>query len=404
MSSLSDLPDELLKEIVDILHATSPATLADVTIASKRLHRLVHALQWKHVALPWRLNRNSPIARFINTQCGNSDIRSITLQPQRSVLNAFRVRMEHAFDHLHTLCNCLASLSNLTTFSIYLDDQVDSRCYLPGSVLARIVRALPPSVVHLELDTEGVDRGWEHDPAENPAQHLCLAINERMSSLESLRLRLSSLCTDLFQLPGPSNLRRAFLRTDISPGRESHLGLPAKVSDCKTKDASRHPGREASRYIHTDYALTTKGLFNHLLELQASGTFPHLERFIIYSWNTELKSDAYVYLHDVATRSVTQYPTRWTGNYENSLDPLYEISSENNTVFRGGRKDLEAAMLHEVSWIEMPTGTRLPPDVRMKDEEPRLVTAKLQPTAKRNQEQTSQASGVLDRRVIANYH
>jgi hypothetical protein len=390
---LCDLPDELLNEIVDCVYTASPSALADVSITCRRLHRLSKSFQWKHVVLPWRLNRDSPIARFINTQCGNTDIKSITLQPQRSVLNAFRVRMEHAFDHLHALCNCLASLSKLTTFSICLDNQVDSRCYLPGSVLVRIVRALPPSVVHLELDTEGVDRGWEHNPAENPAQHLCLAINDRMQNLESLRLRLSAVCTDLFLSSTPSKLRRAFVRVDISPDREHHLGIPVNVHDCRNKSPHLSPMMVDS--LRSYGALKTKDLFDHLLVLQASGIFPHLERFILYSWSTQHELDTYIHIQDVATRTVTRYP-RWWRAHERD----YIIRSHNDMHYRGNRKEVEAAMLHEVSWIQLPTDTRLPPDVRISDMEPRLATEKLVPNASLQR----QRDGTCTEHVISTVH
>jgi hypothetical protein len=374
MLLLLDLPEELLNEIVDYVHTASPTALTEVSFTCRRLHRLSQSFQWKHVVLPWGLNRNSPVASFIHKQRGNTDIKSITLQPQRSVLNAFRVRMEHAFDHLHALCNCLASLSKLNTFSICLDNQVDSRCYLPGPVLARIVRALPPSVVHLELDTEGIDRGWEHNPAENPAQHLCLAINDRMQNLESLRLRLSAVCTDLFLSAAPSNLRRAYLRIDISPNRENHLGTPVNVHDCRNK--SPHLGSTMVGSLKNYGALKTKDFFNHLLELQALGTFPRLERFIVYSWFMEHEPDTHMHIQDVATRTVTRYPRSWRANERD-----YIIRIHDNMEYRGDRKEVEAAVLHEVSWIQLPTGTRLPPDVRISDVEPRLATEKLLPNA-----------------------
>jgi hypothetical protein len=389
MAHLDQLPDELLVDIVERVRDTAPEALNIISLTCRKLRRISHPLQWEHVVLPWKMNINSPIARFIKAHRNNSSIKSIRLQPQRSVLNGFRVGMEHAFDHIHALCICLGSLENLKTFSLCLDDQVDLRCTMPGQVLARLIRALPPSVTHVELDTEGVDRVCEDKPVENASHHLCLAISERIAQLETLRLRLSCLCTDLFQslssasTPQASQLRRAYIRLDVSPNRERHISVPYHVRDCHRGFPSHVPG--GARESEGPGSLSTKDFFQHLLKLQSSGAFPHLQRFMLYSWNPKPReSERYMHIRDVATRSVTQYPqisagnsgqSRWPGNM--CREDSRMIRNHQLEDFFGGRKELEKALLHEVQWMETSNGVRLPPTGKLEDVEPRMCDSGL---------------------------
>ncbi|KAF2028877.1 hypothetical protein EK21DRAFT_90243 [Setomelanomma holmii] len=391
MALLTDLPDELLNDIVDHVFATSPEALHNLTRSCKALHRLCAPLQWKHVVLPWRLNKNSPIARFVDAHIGNHSIRTLRLQPQRSILNAFRIGLKSAFDHVEALCNCMGSLSNLTTFSIFLDGLVDSRCTLPGAVLARIVRSLPPSLAHLELDTECTDRIRDEEPTDDPNNHLCLAISNRVPHLETLRLRLSCICIHLFSSlssatspQATSNLRRAFIRLDTSPDGEHHMEVGSEVCDCELPLDKRI--YRSSRGCHS--ALRIDKISEHLLGLQAAGAFPHLERCLLYAWRKN--DDAphkYLHVRDIATRTITRYPKMYTSrlrdwnlaDLENKHYELYMIRSHDRADFIGDRKDIEGAALHEVAWRELPTGIRIPPDGRLRHETPHLCEDTLLP-------------------------
>ncbi|KAH7067012.1 hypothetical protein BKA63DRAFT_523571 [Paraphoma chrysanthemicola] len=383
MSRLEKLPNELLSDIVDRVSATSFESLPSLALTCKRLRHLSAPLLWNHVSLPWRLNMRSPIARFIVAHRGNVNIQALRLQPQRSILNAFRIGMKHAFDHLDALCDCLGSLSELKTFSLFLNGLVDSRCTLPGPVLARIVRALPPSIIHLELDTECIDRMYEDKPVNDPKDHLCLAISDRLPHLETLRVRLSCICTGLFSslsstatTQPTSKLRRAFIRCDTSPDLESHLGIASQVCDCKL------PQSKAGSRGQSYGALAVDKFAVLLLGLQAAGAFPDLQRFILFSWKgKDNKFDNYLHIRDIATRSTTHYPAKFTMRGGNDLNvpeledkdyTCYMIRSHDFTDFVGDRKDLEAAVLHEVAWKELPTGVRLAPTGRLIHKTPRL--------------------------------
>jgi hypothetical protein len=391
MPRLTDLPDELLNDIVERIFNTSPDSLPNIGSTCKRLQRLSHPLQWEHVVLPWRLNMKSLIARFIGSHAGNGSIRSIRLQPQRSVLNAFRVNMKNAYHHVDGLSETLGSLSGLRTFSIFLDDQVDSRCQFRGPVLAQIVRSLPSSLLHLELDTECIDRISEDESTSDPNKHLCLAISDRVAELETLRLRLSCICTDLFRSLRPSaapqatsKLRRVFIRLDTSPGKETHISVPVGVRDCALPQLPdvNNPSRE-DRFAH--YPLTMEKLQEYLLDLEAAGAFPELQRFIVWSWDVIGigARERHCHVLDIATRSVTHYPKLMSsrlGDLQLSVslnpnfDTWYLIRDHDQRDWFGGRKMLERALLHEVSWKERADGVRMPPSGKLETKETRMCS------------------------------
>lgn len=380
MLQLTDLPDELLSGVFECISNDCPATFTSVSLTCKHLQRISTAFQWANVVLPWRLNKRSPMAKFIEMHQGDNRIRSIRLQPQRSVLNAFKVDMKNAHDHLQALYDTLSSLSRLTTFSIFLDDQVDSRCHLPGPVLARIVRSLPPSLLHLELDTECVDRISEHDHSRYGDDHLCVAISDRAPGLETLRLRLSCLCTDLFRSVSPttpSKLRRAFIRLDTSPNMESHLAIDQQVGDCALPRRPNNNGR-----IHSHEgghgAMRPEKIMRDLLDLRNSGALPALQRFVLWNWDPPGSPQAHCHVRDIATRSSTHYPKMTCSNlFQLGLPELedtpwdstfYVIRGNDGQDWIGGRKSLEKAMLHEVDWEEKSCGVRLPPSGPLREE------------------------------------
>jgi hypothetical protein len=292
--------------------AISPTSIPNIGLTCKKLRRISHPLQREHIVLPWRLNNNSPIARFIDLHHGNPSVRALRLQPQTSILNAFRVGLQSAAHHIDALCKCLSSLPRLDTFSIYLVTQVDLRCYLPGPVMARIVRALPSSLAHLELDTECVDRIFEDQPVSDPKDHLCQAISKHLPRLESLRLRLSCICLELFDslsstsgAPATSRLRRAFIRLDCCPDAGRNVAVPEEVCDCSLPLPKRI--YKTGRGNHGP--LTRNKIITHLLDLQALGAFPELERFILWSWSSNFNyRDRHCHVQDIATRTITHYP------------------------------------------------------------------------------------------------
>ncbi len=395
MSYLVDLPNELLEDIILRVRDTSkPDALVNLSLSCKALYRLVRPIQNQHVLLLWRLNKTAPIARYMAAHGGDTDLRIIRLQPQKGLLNAFRVGMVLAEHHVQPMCEFLASLPHLTTFSLNLDRQVDSRSHLRGSVLARIVHSLPSSVIHLEIDTEAVDRiAAEQETVRLDDQHLCVAISNCIPRLHTLWLRVSCICSDLFRslqaAPGgaqpTSALRRAFIRLDNSPGKESRLSVSQFVGNCAVPKHDRDSVSAGTAPHHRKL-----NVFRTLLGFQAAGAFPHLERFMVYSWThlrTAIDNDRqYLKVKDVASRTATRYPRYWANEM---MDwPIKEIMDKERETFNMIRSHegedyyddhigLEAAMLHDVIWTETPSGIRYPPQDALPHAEPRLHTLNL---------------------------
>jgi hypothetical protein len=373
MSQFDTLPDELLSNIVEHMDSTFPEAIPNLGLTCKRLQRLCHPVQWQHVVLPWRSGKTVPIANFINMHLGNDNIKTLRLQPRPSLLRAFAMKKKTAVYHVEGLCNFLASLSKLNTFSIFPEREPNSS--LPGPVLARIVRALPQSVVHLALDTGSFDKIWAEELDDKSADHLCHALSEILPRLETLHLRLSCLCPDLFrslastsQTQKTSRLRRAYIFLEsLHPHREQEMEESLLVQGWNF-----HRIRDPSHKV-----MTTQELTRRLLDLHAAGTFPKLQRCIVYSGVIDFnRLDGYCQIRDIATRSITRFPVlhvrnalKWDipGIKSTDLHWIYMIRSRHQENFFGTSHAIHQALLHEVAWKERGQGVRLPPVGLLKD-------------------------------------
>ena len=198
MAHITDLPNELLDPILKLLLRKSPASLVALALTCRGMNLPVRAVLCEHVCLAWRLNSNSEMGRFVSYHSGNKYVRSLRLQPQKGLLQAFTLGMHTAQSQVDALCECLPTLVNLTTFSINLSGVTDRRCTFPPSVISKILLSLPASVVNLELDTEGVDNEDTSKACEHSKDHLCQVIGTIMPRLQFLRLRIGQLCPVLF--------------------------------------------------------------------------------------------------------------------------------------------------------------------------------------------------------------
>ncbi|KAJ4291925.1 hypothetical protein N0V90_009822 [Kalmusia sp. IMI 367209] len=369
MALITDLPNEVLQTIIDLLYDDFLKSISALSQTCKRIHDPARQAFTSHVCLQWKLNKQSQVLRFVAGNVGNDAVKSIRLMPQNSQLNAFKVRMGRAYDQLEGLRICLSSLPNLSTFSISLDEnRVDRRCLMPAHALTMILKALPQSVVNLELDTVGVDGIWETKESAVDA-HVCHAISDMLPRLETLYLRLSSICRDLFrclEVQGKSDqpttkLRRAAIKVQAPLNMESHLGVPTKASDCAVSDR------------RGKMTLSTKNMFLHLLRLQVAGAFPDLQRFVLVS---HLRH-THISVQDVVSKTMVQYPFREpdvrssTSRFDYAAGcpfskeqlrcvvRLYEDDVEKD--FFGRYEDIERAILYEVMWDEAPYGVRMPP-------------------------------------------
>jgi hypothetical protein len=342
MARITDLPLELLTPILTELHESSRTSLLDLLISCKALHRATAPIAYKHVTLTWKLNtKRSPMAKFMEYNRHNELVRVMRLDPQRAVLNAFKIGMQHVYTQVELLCDALPSFLKLRTFSITLENSVDHRCMLRGPALARVVRALPQSIVDLELDTEGADSIFEEKQTGHHASHLCIAIGDLLPQLENLRLRVSCICTELFHALRQSNkskLCRAIINLEHKLDQANRVQAEA-VCDCH--------GPLGKQQKHG--VLQPKPFYDFLLSIHAKGIFPHMERFIVLSRQnprlyhqnapaTTVPNLHYLRVRDVATREMTQYPLRYSSTLNNdvSLDKsLYMIRANSGETHFG---------------------------------------------------------------------
>lgn len=99
--------------------------------------------------------------------------------------------------NLGMLASIVPQMSQLATFSFYIKSQ-NSNCQVRTDKISRaslraLVDALSPKLRHLEIDTKCYDRVI----GEDEANHLCVAIAQRLPDLESLRLHLAVMCSKI---------------------------------------------------------------------------------------------------------------------------------------------------------------------------------------------------------------
>lgn len=383
MTSITDLPNEILDRIISFID-NSPSSLSALSQICKKLSRPARKALNSHVCLEWKLNKHSQVLRFAAGNNGNDHVESIRIRPQASQLNAFHLGMSKAFGQVDGLCTCLSSLPKLSTFSLRVDcaserNRAVERQLLPERAIVKIIMALPPTVVNLELDTARLDGIWNSD-FETGEAHLCHAISDMLPQLETLYLQVSSICAGIFQSvrnhtkakQPQTKLRCAAIKLSEKPEQWSYTArfMPTSSTNCVNGDRF---GKKL---------LSAKNLCRHIFDLQAAGVFPELERFILFSIpKTAARGIGQLRIHDVASRSMMQCPFRETRR-TNATGEVIEYSifpfskeqlthifrvpgdgSENDFFGRFG--DIESALLHEVLWTESNNGNRSPPKGRI---------------------------------------
>jgi hypothetical protein len=170
----------------------------------------------------------------------------------------------------------LSTLTNLATFSIHADDIPEGRSRLYFPVLAEILRALPQSVVSLEIDLQGNDGiwlDWELGPdsrQQSETTHICRIIGDMIPRLEHLHLHLSCMCNILFYTNWTSNKYRTAhkLRTcALNRSFASSVDIGYYPAGVEAEACRRH-----SMFTYAD-----------LLQLRKSRAFPKIEHMAIVS-------------------------------------------------------------------------------------------------------------------------
>ena len=96
--------------------------------------------------------------------------------------------------HLRLLARTFQHMTSLTTFA-FIIAQPKCTFWLPRDILTDLVQNLPQQCRNLEIDTNALDRVREEEGSND---HLCKVIRLAVPQLQHLRLRLATVCTDLF--------------------------------------------------------------------------------------------------------------------------------------------------------------------------------------------------------------
>lgn len=191
MARFSDLPTELLILILTELRLSPTAfkTLARCLLVNKRWHDTAAPILYRNVEI--RDSQFDAFFRSFNSEKYASSIRSCTCK------SAHQKTFTSPTDD--DVIQAVSSMCHLTTFSLKiwswpfrLAPPFHERA-ITHNLLERLLAALPPSCIHLELDTASSDLWNPYD-----RKHLCLSIPPLLPRLHSLNIRLHHMCEHLF--------------------------------------------------------------------------------------------------------------------------------------------------------------------------------------------------------------
>jgi hypothetical protein len=219
---IQDLPEELIETILSLIRVST--SLTDFWASCKTCR------QWRRIGLAIHGRLDFAVSTIVESTTRRGDLQSEDLRedihlasnltlniPSLLFMNSLRSLTVHVLhtrfagpfspvtdqDFFDTLADVLETTTKLMTFSLKIpDDGWDYSIHdipaIASSRLALVVRALPPSVIDLEIDTAGVDlqlsggKSNGHDET-----HLCVQIGKILPRLRFLRLRLGHVCEDL---------------------------------------------------------------------------------------------------------------------------------------------------------------------------------------------------------------
>lgn len=230
MSCIQDLPEELLDSILrHVKETTSPTEFWDCLRTCRRWHRVgLGAYNGVDYAAS-AIIESDVRAREIHQEEPDINIKLFTdfdLNPPSHLflaeLRSLTVHVHHARtaapfkpatgqDLFASLSKAFSRMRRLTTFSLkFSEDGWDYPTMdipaIPQSRLASLVRALPDTIVNLELDTASADIPPSDDLlSADSAKHLCHQINRILLRLQHLRLRVSHVCGTLLSTPPPQH-------------------------------------------------------------------------------------------------------------------------------------------------------------------------------------------------------
>ena len=152
------------------------------------------------------------------------------------------------------LSNMLPSFEKMTEFNFEASSEDDSAFgprwdYLLGNSIAQVVKALPPGLKNLTLDTCGsVLRKSDHDRL--PA-HLCSLISLRLQDFEHVRLRMRHICpkildTTKFVDENPPRLKLLIIRLCLPYFPEASYEMHDGITEFDTQACHSYQGNNQS--------------------------------------------------------------------------------------------------------------------------------------------------------------
>ena len=273
---------------------------------------------------------------------------------------------------LHQLPELVQRMGSLVSFSLkvcgYDLNNNPEGFWMWTKDICAIVDALPPSVKHLEIDTFCLDRCGGLSPT--TSNHLCPSLSNTVFQLLTLRLRVSRLCDELF------NLRCQHRPVDSNQPATNSLSagvarITINTSDLETLPTTRPCAAQfpdGSKDVTNEHAcdIMIKGLLNKIesYQKQCSCETQSMVEFIDLVMTPGLVSVKQKYYPAVLKRSfppkkLTKYPFEWISWDPNSAFLRLQDSDGQDTEICGFVNDL----VDEVEtdpWTETEEGCRTP--------------------------------------------
>lgn len=186
--SINDFPVELVRLVLRQVKLDGNASCNNTLVRTLVVCRL-----WSDIVLPILyadicLGQTQQLIRFHATPRSHRRlIRSFTLH----------IPYTHRLTGLGPVSDWFEDMENLESFSLSGNFKLaECRSEERKKYVRHLVEKLPPSVCHLELDF-GITQDFRSCNG-NDTLHLCPLLKAKIQSLQTLRLRLSRLCKELF--------------------------------------------------------------------------------------------------------------------------------------------------------------------------------------------------------------
>ncbi|KAI1628111.1 hypothetical protein EDD37DRAFT_647762 [Exophiala viscosa] len=270
MRNVNGLPRELLFHILRQLRQSSRAdhdgSFLNALTTCSVWHDIGKEIIWTDICIT-----NTSLAKFSSSESVNLGLtRSLTLSfhtrlpipnppfvpasireiylPRDRQAQEMTLQTLALWEHLDKIPAVMERMKALESFSLVVSSPEGGSpgFYINHYHIVALLRALPASVQHLELDTEGF---WDCKESHAENHHVCPAVRQLIPRLRSLRLRMRWLCEELLSLT--SSLSGAVSREPIA--------------DAISNSAVLHPGSSVVK--GSSFVINTTGPFEDTRQL-----------------------------------------------------------------------------------------------------------------------------------------